>query len=92
MSVHKIRLIDHTYDLETAQQLLKKFIDAKIAFINERIEAINSDQQAEIDLLTSRLKELKAEQRTLDIFMEDFEGEHVEAEIGSTIVISIKNL
>jgi hypothetical protein len=38
MTVHKIRLIDNTYDLKIANQLMSKFIETKIEFIEECIK------------------------------------------------------
>lgn len=92
MRVHNIRLIDNTYDLEIANQLLKRFIDAKIDFINDQIKKTDVNDQDEISQLESRIKDLKAETRSLDLFIEDFHGEQVEMEIGSTIVMTIKNI
>ena len=92
MQVHKIRLIDNTYDLDIADQLLKKFIDAKIDFINDRIKETDPNQKGEIMDLELRIKDLKAESRSLDLFIEENDVENVEMEIGATIAMSIKNL
>ncbi len=92
MHVHNIRLIDGTYDLEIANQLLKKFIAAKIAFIENQIEKADTNDTDEINQLKSRLVDLKAETRSLDLFVEEHDGENVEMEIGCTIVMSIKNI
>lgn len=92
MQVHNIRLIDNTYDLDVADQLLKKFIDAKIAFINDRINETDPSDKEEIRQLELRIKDLKAETRSLDLFIEDNDVENVEMEIGATIVMSIKNI
>jgi hypothetical protein len=90
MQVHNIRLIDNTYDLDIADQLLKKFIDAKIDFINDRIKETDPSDKEEIRQLELRIKDLKAESRSLDLFIEDNDVENVEMEIGATIVMSIK--
>lgn len=90
MQVHKIRLIDNTYDLNVANQLLSKFITTKIEFIEDRIKALDPSNKEEIDQLNIRIEDLKAESRTLDLFIENYDGEDVEMEIGSTIVMSIK--
>lgn len=92
MQVHNIRLIDNTYDLDSADQLLKKFIGAKIAFINDRINETDPNDKDEIEQLELRIKDLKAETRSLDLFIEDNDVENVEMEIGATIVMSIKNV
>lgn len=90
IQVHKIRLIDNTYDLNIANQLLSKFITAKIEFIEDRIKALDKSNKGEIDQLNIRIEDLKAESRSLDLFIENYDGENVEMEIGSTIVMSIK--
>lgn len=92
MNVHKIRLIDNSYDLEIANQLLKRFIEAKIAFIQDRIKETDPSDNEAIHRLELRIRDLKAETRSLDLFFADYEGENVEMEIGSTIVMSIKHL
>jgi len=92
MQVHNIRLIDNTYDLNVADQLLKKFINAKIAFINDQIKATDPKDKDEIKQLELRIKDLKAETRSLDLFIEENDVENVEMEIGATIVMSIKKI
>ncbi|MEX0996890.1 MAG: hypothetical protein WDZ45_07565 [Flavobacteriaceae bacterium] len=91
MNVHKIRLIDNTYDLLIADELLKKFIAAKIAFIENRIKETDATHKGEINELKSRIKDLIAESRSLDLFFEEHDGENVEMEIGCTIVMSVKD-
>jgi hypothetical protein len=90
MTVHKIRLIDNTYDLKIANQLMSKFIETKIEFIEECIKETAVENTKEISQLKSRIEDLKAEYRSLDLFVENYDGENVEMEIGSTIVMSIK--
>jgi len=92
MKVHKIRLIDNSYDLEIANQLLKRFIETKIAFLQDRIKEAAANDQEVINQLALRIKDLEAETRSLDLFFEEYEGENVEMEIGSTIVMSINHL
>ena len=90
MTVHKIRLIDSTYDLKVSNQLLSKFIAAKIEFIEDRIKETAPEDIEEISQLNLRIEDLKAESRSLDLFIENYDGENVEMEIGSTVVMSIK--
>jgi hypothetical protein len=90
MKVHNIRLIDNTYDVEIAYQLLKRFIETKIAFIKDRINETDLNNEDEINQLESRIKDLKAETRSLELFIENYDGEHADMEIGSTIVMSVK--
>ncbi|GAB4167174.1 MAG: hypothetical protein Tsb0033_29140 [Winogradskyella sp.] len=92
MRVHKIRLIDNTYELDIANELLRKFINAKIDFIKDRIKETDASDKDQISQLESRIKDLRAEIRSLDLFIENYEGENVEMEMGSTIVMSIKNI
>lgn len=92
MRVHKIRLIDNTYELDIANELLRKFINAKIDFIKDRIKETDASDKDQISQLESRIKDLMAEIRSLDLFIENYEGENVEMEMGSTIVMSIKNI
>ena len=90
MTVHKIRLIDNTYDLKVSNQLLSKFIAAKIEFIEDQIRETDPENKEVISQLNLRIDDLKAESRSLDLFIENYDGENVEMEIGSTIVMSIK--
>jgi len=92
MRVHKIRLIDNTYDLGVAEQLVKKFIAAKISFIEDRIKETPFEDKDQINQLKSRIQDLKAETRSFDLFIEENDVENVEMEIGSTIVMSIKDV
>jgi hypothetical protein len=92
MQVHNIRLIDNSYDLEIAKQLLDRLMSQKIAFMEDRINELDSNKVDEINQLKLRISDLKAECRTLDLFIEEHDGEHVEMEIGCTIVMSIKKV
>lgn len=92
MQAHNIRLIDNSYDLDIAKQLLEKFISQKIDFIKDRINETDPNDVQERDALNVRLSDLKTERRTLDILFEEHDGEHVEMEIGCTIVMSIKKV
>lgn len=88
MRVHKVRLIDHTYDIGIAGELMHRFIDAKIGFIEDRIK--NGCDQSEINQLKGRIEDLQAEKRSLDLFMDTYDGEDVKMEVGCTIVMSIQ--
>ncbi len=92
MRVHKIRLIDNTYDLDIAKELLDRFLSEKMAFIEDRINETNPNDTEEIDQLKLRISDLKGEMRSLNLFFEEYDGENVEMEIGSTIVMSIKDI
>ena len=69
---------------------MSKFIETKIEFIEECIKETAVENTKEISQLKSRIEDLKAEYRSLDLFVENYDGENVEMEIGSTIVMSIK--
>lgn len=90
MKVHKIRLLDNKYEVDIANQLVKKCIEAKIDFIQERLQELNKNNIEEKDYLKSRILDLKAQMRSLDLFMEFYDGEDVEIEVGATIVMSVK--
>lgn len=92
MRVHKIRLIDNTYDLDISKNLLDRFLSEKMAFIEDRIKETDPEDTEEIDQLKLRISDLKAEMRSLNLFFEEYDGENVEMEIGSTIVMSIKDV
>jgi len=92
METHHIRLIDNSYDLEIAQQLLDKFISQKIAFIEDRINETDPNDDDELNQLKLRISDLNYESRSLDLLIEEHDGEHVEMEIGCTIVMSIKKI
>lgn len=91
MLAHNIRFIDSSYDLGSARELLYGLIAQKIRFIENRIDEI-PDDAAEIGQLRTRISDLKAERRSLDLLIEEHDGEHVEMEIGCTIVMSIKKI
>lgn len=92
MQAHNIRFIDNAYDLEIAKQLLDRLISQKIAFIEDQINKTNPNDSNEINQLKLRISDLKAETRSLDLLIEEHDGEHVEMEIGCTIVMSIKQI
>lgn len=91
MKVHKIRLVDNVFDLLTADELINMFIAAKTAFLENRIMETDANNKKAINQLKSRINDLKAESRSLKLFIEAHEGENVELEVGSTIVMSIKD-
>jgi hypothetical protein len=92
MQAHNIRLIDNSYNLEIAKQLLDRFISQKISFIEDRIHETDLNDDDEINQLELRISDLKAERRSLDLLIQEHDGEHVEMEIGCTIVMSIKKI
>jgi hypothetical protein len=92
MQTHHIKLIDDSYDLESAQQLLNGIIFQKMAFIKDRINEADSLDNNELNQLKLRLRDLNSECRSIDLLMEEHDGEHVEMEIGCTIVMSIKKI
>lgn len=92
MQAHHIRLIDSSYDLEIAKQLLDRFISQKIDFIEDRINATDLNDHDEIAQLKLRISELKSERRSLDLLIQEHDGELVQMEIGCTIVVSIKKI
>jgi len=92
MQSHNIRLIDHSYDLEIAKKLLDRFIFQKIEFIEDRISETDPNDMDEINDLKLRISDLNAELRSLDLLIQEHDGEHVEMEIGCTIVMSIKKI
>jgi len=92
MQTHHIRLIDSSYDFEIAKQLLDRFISQKIVFIEDRINETDPNDDDELNQLKLRISDLKSECRSLDLLIEEHDGEHVEMEIGCTIVMSIKKI
>ncbi|PKG41641.1 hypothetical protein [Psychroflexus sp. MES1-P1E] len=92
MQTHHIRLIDNSYDLEIAQQLLGRIIFQKMAFIKDRINETDPNDYDELDQLKTRISDLNSECRSLDLLNEEHDGEHVEMEISCTIVMSIKKI
>ena len=92
MKSHNIRLIDNTYDLDIARQLVEGPLDQKMRFIEQLLN--DSDP---LDVMTKvnlegRLEDLKAEKRSLELLMDEYDGEHVEMEIACTMVMSLKRL
>jgi hypothetical protein len=92
MQAHNIRLIDNAYDLEIAKELLERFISQKIAFIEDRIMDTDPNDDVGRNQLTLRISDLKAERRSLDLLIEEHDGEHVAMHIGCTVVMSIKKI
>jgi hypothetical protein len=92
MQTHKIRLIDSSYDLLIADKLLDRFISQKMSFIEDRMNETDPNDIDDINQLKLRISDLKAERRTLDLFIQEHDGENVEMEIGCTIVMSIKKI
>jgi hypothetical protein len=92
MQMHHIRFIDNSYDLEIAQQLLGRIIFQKMAFIEDRINETNPNDDDELNQLKTRISDLNSECRSLDLLIEEHDGEHVEMKIGCTIVMSINKI
>jgi hypothetical protein len=92
MQTHKIRLIDSSYDLLIADKLLDRFISQKMSFIEDRMNETDPNDIDDINQLKLRISDLKAERRTLDLFIQEHDGENVEMEIGCTIVMAIKKI
>lgn len=88
MQTHKIRFIDNSYELGNANELLNRLILQKIDFIKDQI--LETEDVTEMNQLKQRIIDLKAESRSLDLFIQEFEGEKVEMEIGCTIIMAIK--
>lgn len=92
MLVHNLRLIDNSYDFDIARELLNGLISQKIMFIENMINETNRDDQEEMKQMRIRSSDLRTERRSLDLLIEEHQGEHVEMEIGCTIVMSIKKI
>jgi hypothetical protein len=89
MQSHNIRLIDNTYDLDTARQLIDVLMEQKIKFVEELTQNADILEKAK---LSNRLDELKAEKRSLDIMFEEYDGEHAEMQIGCTVMMAARKL
>jgi hypothetical protein len=63
-----------------------------MAFIKDRINETDPNDDDELNQLKTKISDLNSECRSLDLLIEEHDGEHVEMEKSCTIVMSIKKI
>lgn len=89
MKSHHIRLIDSTYPVEQAYEVLISLIEDKIRFINNKIFSLEEQYGSAPAHMKKRISELKQEVFELRSFLDAFDGEEAEVNIGCTVSINV---
>ena len=89
MKNHQIQLIDTTYPVKDAKEVLFSLINDKIKFLNQRIFSMEECYSSDTSHLQNRRKRLKAELMKLLEIMEHIEGNESLVEIDCRIDLKI---
>ncbi|NVK75093.1 MAG: hypothetical protein HWE24_16610 [Oceanospirillaceae bacterium] len=88
MKNYQFRLIDNAYNSEDASELLMALVAEKIRFLKEKISRLeDNSEQAQYE---QRISELKAELRTLDLMLDEYDGEEVDFGIRCSVQMTVK--
>lgn len=90
MKAHQIKLIDSTYSVEDANEMLTSLIRDKIKFLNIKTLSENLRFGSSLDHLEKRIKELKEEKNILMELLNDPDLRDSEIEIECSINLKIK--
>ncbi len=90
MKTHQIRLIDSTYGADDAREVLGSLLNDKIKFLNHKIFSMQERYGSNTEHMNKRIEELRQEKRDLELLFEEHEGEHIDFEIGCTLVIQLR--
>ncbi|KAB2810057.1 hypothetical protein [Phaeocystidibacter luteus] len=90
MKNYQFRLIDSTYSSEDASELLMALVSEKIRFLNEKISTLETGSEQKTHHLETRIRELKSELRTLELMLDEYDGEEADFGIRCSVQMSVK--
>lgn len=90
MKAHQIKLIDSTYTVEDANEMLTSLIRDKIKFLNIKTLSENLRFGSNLEHLEKRIQELKEEKNRLMELFNDPDLRDSEIEIECSINLKIK--
>jgi hypothetical protein len=92
MKNHQLKLIDSTYSVDEAKEVVQSLLNDKIKFLNQRIFSLQERFGSDTSAQEKRVRELKAELRQLIETLRPFENEDFQVEIDCLVKMKIKKL
>ncbi len=89
MQNHKFKLIDNTYPLEDAKEILISLLCDKIRFINQKIFSIEERFGTDTKHLKARVQELKEEKTRLKQSFKNLKNDDCEIEICCDVQLTV---
>ncbi len=89
MKSHQFRLIDSTYGIEDAREVLLSLVCDKIRFLKQKIFSLEERFGSDTTALKKRVAELEAEQDFLRNHFSSLQGEEAEIEISCEVRMNI---
>jgi hypothetical protein len=90
MKEHHVTLIDSTYPMEDAKEMLLSLLRDKIKFLNLHIFSLKERFGSDTSHYERRITELKAEKEKLVSLFESYENGDFDVEIDCQIDIKVK--
>lgn len=92
MQNHQIKLIDSTYDVQQAKEMLLALINSKLSFIDHQIFACGDCYGADTTHMKVRKNALVAEKARLVQVLKSYQNGNNEVELDCTISLNIRAL
>lgn len=92
MKNHEFKLIDSTYGVENAKEVLLSLINDKIKFLNRKIFSDQERFGNDTDRLEKRVAYLKEERIKLEEILNAFENEDCQVDIKCNVDLKIDQL
>lgn len=89
MKSHQFKLIDSTYDVDGAREVLTTLISNKINFIKKHMLSIEERFGSDSSHFEKRIQKLREEKRSLELFLENYEGEEVSLDVSCTASLRV---
>jgi len=77
MEYHQFKLIDSTYDVDGAREVISSLVSHKINHIQKHILSVEERFGEDTSHFKKRIQKLQEEKRSLELFLENYEGENV---------------
>ena len=90
MKNYQFNLIDSTYPVADAREVLSSLISDKIKFLTQKIFSLEERFSTDCTHLKERCQELKAEKKRLCELLDAFEDESFLVEIDCQVALNIK--
>lgn len=92
MQHHQVKLIDSTYGVQEAKEMLLALINSKISFIDHQIFACGDRHGADTSHMKVRKEALVADKTELMQVLKAYQNGNAEVELDCTISLNIKAL
>lgn len=90
MKNHQLTLIDSTYNVNDAKEVLQSLLSDKIRFLNRKIFSLQERFGSDTEHQENRVRELRKELDQLRAFLDPFNDDGYEVEIDCLVDLKIR--